>query len=254
MTTVGLLYPGHAAEDDFPRIEVMLDSDIRVPLFHTDIDEDARRPENLREAGTPDRLNAGVEELRLAGAESLVWACSGGSFAYGWDGSHEQAAGLARAAGLPASSTSIGFVQAVRELGASRVAVAATYSEDIAALFAGFLESGGVGVAAVRGGGIITASEAAAADVELVKQLAVAGDHPDAEVVLLPDNALHTAAYVPELEELLGKPVLTANQVAVWEGLRLTDRRIWAPTLGTLFATREPPLGATEPRGIEVRE
>ncbi len=79
-------------------------------------------------------------------------------------------------------------------------------------------------------------------------------DSPDAEVVLLPDNALHTAAYVPELEELLGKPVLTANQVAVWEGLRLTDRRIWAPTLGTLFATREPPLGATEPRGIEVRE
>lgn len=100
MTTVGLLYPGHAAEDDFPRIEVMLDSDIRVPLFHTDIDEDARRVENLREAGAPDRLSAGVEELRMAGAESLVWACSGGSFAYGWDGAHEQAAGLARAAGL----------------------------------------------------------------------------------------------------------------------------------------------------------
>lgn len=254
MTAVGLLYPGHAAEDDFPRIEVMLDSDIRVPLFHTDIDEDARRVENLREAGAPDRLSAGVEELRMAGAESLVWACSGGSFAYGWDGAHEQAAGLARAAGLPASSLSVAFVQAVRELGASRVAVAATYSEDVAALFAGFLESGGLEVTATRGSGIIAASEAAAADVELVKELAVAGDHPDAEVVLLPDNALHTAAYVPELEELLGKPVLTANQVAVWEGLRLAERRIWAPTLGTLFATREPPLGASEPRGIEVRE
>lgn len=119
MTTVGLLYPGHAAEDDFPRIEVMLDSDIRVPLFHTDIDEDARRVENLREAGAPDRLSAGVEELRMAGAESLVWACSGGSFAYGWDGAHEQAAALARAAGLPASSSSVAFVEAVRELGAS---------------------------------------------------------------------------------------------------------------------------------------
>ncbi|MYQ40451.1 Maleate cis-trans isomerase [Streptomyces sp. LamerLS-316] len=254
MTTVGLLYPGHAAEDDFPRIEVMLDSDIRLPLFHTDIDDDARRTENLRAAGTPERLGAGVEELRMAGAESLVWACSGGSFAYGWDGAHTQAAELARAAGLPASSTSIAFVQAVRELGASRVAVAATYSEDVAALFAGFLASGGVEVTATRGGGIIKASESAAADPELVKELTVAGDHPDAEVILIPDNALHTAAYVPELEELVGKPVLTANQVAVWEGLRLSERRIWAPTLGTLFATREPPLGAAEPRGIEVRE
>lgn len=254
MTTVGLLYPGHAAEDDFPRIEVMLGSDIRVPLFHTAIDEDARRAESLRAAGAPDRLDAGVEELRMAGAEALVWACSGGSFAYGWDGARAQAAGLARAAGLPASSTSIAFVHAVRELGASRVAVAAPYSEDVTALFAGFLEAGGVEVVATRGSGIIRASEAAAADVELVKELVVAGDHPDAEVLLLPDNALHTAAHVPELEELLGKPVLTANQVAVWEGLRLADRRIWAPTLGTLFATRQPPPGAAEPRGIEVRE
>ncbi|MEU0136625.1 decarboxylase [Streptomyces sp. NPDC006296] len=254
MTTVGLLYPGHAAEDDFPRIEVMLDSDIRVPLFHTDIDEDDRRVGNLREAGTPERLGAGVEELRMAGAEALVWACSGGSFAYGWDGAHAQAAGLARAAGLPASSTSVAFVQAVRELGASRVAVAATYSEDVAALFAGFLESGGVEVTASRGRGIIAASEAAAADAELVKELVVAGDHPDAQVVLLPDNALHTAACVPELEEAVGKPVLTANQVAVWEGLRLAERHIWAPALGALFATREPPPGASAPRGIEVRE
>ncbi|WP_327118303.1 decarboxylase [Streptomyces sp. NBC_01341] len=254
MTTVGLLYPGHSAEDDFPRMEVMLDSDIRVPVFHTDIDEDARRPDSLRDAGTPDRLAAGVEELRMAGAESLVWACSGGSFAYGWDGAHEQIAELARAAGLPASSSSFAFVHAVRELGASRVAVAATYTEDVAALFAGFLGAGGVEVTATRGAGIINASDAASADVDRVKELAVAGNHPDAEVVLLPDNALHTAAFVPELEELLGKPVLTANQVAVWEGLRLAERRIWAPTLGTLFATREPPVGAGEPRGIEVRE
>lgn len=254
MTTVGLLYPGQAAEDDFPRIEVMLDSDIRVPLFHTEADGDSRTVEALRAAGAPDRLAAGVEELRMAGAESVVWASTGGSFAYGWDGGHEQIAGLARAAGLPASSASFAFVHAVRELGATRVAVAASYPEDLAALFAGFLESGGVEVAAVRGSGLIRASEAAAADVELVKELAVAGDHPDAEVVVLPDNALHTAAHVPELEQLLGKPVLTANQVTVWEGLRLADRRIWAPTLGTLFATREPPLGAAEPRGIEVRE
>ncbi|MFD4693618.1 decarboxylase [Streptomyces sp. NBC_00683] len=254
MTTVGLLYPGYAAEDDFPRTEIMLDSDIRVPLFHTDIDEDSRSSDSLRGAGTPERLAAGVEELRMAGAESLIWACTGGSFAYGWDGAHEQMATLARTAGLPASSTSLAFTHAVGELGATRVAVAATYPEDVAALFADFLGAAGIEVASTRGNGIISAAEAATVDLERVKELAVAGDHPDAEVVLLPDNALHTTAHIPELEELLGKPVLTANQVAVWEGLRLADRRVWAPTLGTLFATREPPLGAAEHRGIEVRE
>lgn len=74
-----------------------------------------------------------------------------------------------------------------------------------------------------------------------LKELAVAADRPDAEAVLLPDNAVHTAAHVRDLEELLAKPVLTANQVAVYEALRLARRRTWAPQLGTLFATREAP-------------
>jgi maleate cis-trans isomerase len=64
-------------------------------------------------------------------------------------------------------------------------------------------------------------------------------DHPQAEALLLPDTALHTAAHIPALEKDLGKPVLTANQVTVWEGLRLADRRVNAPELGVLF-TREP--------------
>ncbi|WP_069173146.1 maleate cis-trans isomerase family protein [Streptomyces griseus] len=259
MTTVGLLYPGHAAEADFPRIEVMLDSDIRLPLFHTDDagGAGASRIEALRETGSPDRLAAGVEELRLAGAEALVWASTDGSFVYGWDGAHQQVAGLARAAGLPASSTSFGFVHAVGELGASRVAVASLDSEDVAPLFADFLTAAGLGVVSVRAVGDAagpTPEEAAAWSPEQVKELAAAADHPDAEVLLLPCTALHTAAFVPELEERVGKPVLTASQVTVWEGLRLAERRVWAPTLGTLFATREPPPGLAEPRGIEVRE
>ncbi len=69
--------------------------------------------------------------------------------------------------------------------------------------------------------------------------LAREGDHTDADAVLLPDTALHTAAHLTALETELAKPVLTANQVTVWEALRLVDRRVNAPELGTLF-TKEP--------------
>lgn len=254
MTTVGLLYPGRAAEDDFPRIEILLDTDIRLPLFPTEAGEDAYRADALREQGAPGRIAEGVEELRLAGAEALVWASTGASFGYGWEGAHEQVAALARTAGLPASSTSIGFAHAVRELGARRVAIASPYPEDVTGLFADFLASANVDVVAAASGGAASSAETGAWEPERVKRLAVEADHPDAEVVLIPDTSLHTAAYVPELEEALGKPVLTANQVTVWEGLRLAERRTWAPTLGTLFATRQPVPGAPEPKGIEVRE
>ena len=78
----------------------------------------------------------------------MVWASTGGSFVYGWEGAHEQTTALARAAGLPASSTSFAFVQAVRALGAARVAVAATYPEEIARLFSAFLAAAGIDVVA----------------------------------------------------------------------------------------------------------
>lgn len=238
-TVVGLLYPGHSAEDDYPRFEVMLDSDIRLAVVHTDIGEDAHRVDALLEMGSAERLAAGVEQLRLDGAETVVWACTSGSFVYGWEGARQQVRKLALAAGMPASSTSFGFAHAVRELGAARVAVAATYPQDVTARFTAFLKASGVEVVADRASGIVTAAEVGTWGRAEVVELARAGDHPDAEVVLLPDTALHTAAYLPELEEALGKPVLTANQVTVWEGLRLADRRrTWAPRLGTLFAKR----------------
>ncbi|MFD9000529.1 aspartate/glutamate racemase family protein [Streptomyces sp. NPDC059582] len=239
MTALGFLYPGHSAEDDYPRIEQLLGSDIRVDVVHTDIGEDAHRVDALREMGSPERLAAGVEELRLSGAEAIVWACTSGSFVHGWDGAQEQVRGLARAAGMPASSTSFGFVHAVRELGVRRIAVGATYPDDVAELFADFLRAAGAEVAGVRGAGIVTAAEVGTWGEEELFALARAADEPSAEALLLPDTALHTAAHLPALEKELGKPVLTANQVTVWEALRLADRRVNAPTLGALF-TREP--------------
>lgn len=239
MTALGFLYPGHSAEDDYPRIEQLLGSDVRLDVVHTDIGEDAHRPDALRRMGSAERLAAGVEELRMAGAESVVWACTSGSFVYGWEGAHEQIRGLARTAGLPASSTSFAFVHAAREIGARRVAVGATYPDDVAALFAEFLRAGGLEVTGVQGAGIITAAEVGTWGEKEVFALARSADTPDADVILLPDTALHTAAHLPALEKELGKPVLTANQVTVWEGLRLTDRRVNAPSLGSLF-TKEP--------------
>ncbi|ROP52987.1 aspartate/glutamate racemase family protein [Streptomyces sp. PanSC9] len=239
MTALGFLYPGHSAEDDYPRMEQLLGSDIRVDLIHTDIGEDAHRVDALREMGSAERLAAGMEGLRLAGAETVVWACTSGSFVHGWDGAQDQVRNLARLAGMPASSTSFAFVHAARELGVRRVAVGATYPEDVAALFADFLAAGGLEVTGMRSSGIVTAAEVGTWEEEDVLTLARAADVADAEAVLLPDTALHTAAHLSLLEKALSKPVLTANQVSVWEGLRLADRRVNAPALGTLF-TREP--------------
>ncbi|MFE7115768.1 decarboxylase [Streptomyces sp. NPDC057654] len=232
--TVGFLYPGYSAEDDYPRLESLIGG-VRLPLVHTDIGEDAHRVDALLEMGSAARLAAGVAELRRQGAGAVVWACTSASFVFGWDGAHEQVRELSAAAGLPASSTSFAFAHAVRAVGAERVAVAATYPADVAEYFTAFLKSAGIEVVAARGSGVITAAEVGTWGREEVLDLARAGDHPAAESVLLPDTALHTAAHLPALEAALGKPVLTANQVTAWEGLRLLGHAAACPDLGRLF-------------------
>ena len=243
MTALGFLYPGHSAEDDYQRIEQLLGSDIRLDLVHTEITGDAPGVDALLEMGSADRLTAGVEDLRLSGAEAVVWASTSGSFVYGWEGAHEQVRALALAAGLPASSTSFAFVHAVRELGVRKVAIGAAYPPDVTELFAEFLRAAGIEVTAVHNAGIVTATEPGEWGEEQLTSLAEKADAADAEVLLLPDTALHTASHIPALEKHLTKPVLTANQVSVWEALRLTTRKVNAPSLGKLF-TREPLIQA----------
>jgi maleate cis-trans isomerase len=237
--TVGFLYPGYSAEDDYPLLERLASrtSPVALPLAHTDIGTDAHRVDALLEMGSTARLAASVGELTARGAQAVVWACTSASFVFGREGARRQVRELSAAAGLPASSTSFAFANAVGAIGASRVAVAATYPDDVAELFAVFLKAAGCEVVSIRDSGIVTAAEVGTLGRDDVLALARAGDHPDAEAVLLPDTALHTAAWLGDLEAALGKPVLTANQVTVWEGLRLVGESSPRPGLGTLFAT-----------------
>jgi maleate cis-trans isomerase len=237
MTSVGFLYPGYSAEDEYPAMERLLAASgqaVSLPVVHTLMREDAHRVDALLDIGGADVLADGARSLR--GVDAAVWACTSGSFVFGWDGASAQVDGVSAAAGVPASSTSFAFVNAVRHLGLRRVAVAATYPRDVAARFVAFLAEAGIEAVSLSCEGIVTAAEVGTLGREAVLSFVAANDHPDAEAVLVPDTALHTVEWLTDLEELLGKPVLTANQVSVWEGLRLVGAAESRAGLGALFS------------------
>lgn len=235
MATVGLLYPGHSAEDDFPALEARVAGRLRLPVVITSVGEDAHRVDALLDLGGDERLADGVRQLADERPQAVMWACTSGSFVFGPEGARHQAAKVAAAAGVPASSTSIAFVDALRHLGIRRVAVAASYPQDVAEHFVRFLAADGIEVVAMGSHGIITAAEVGTLEPERVEQMVTAADHPDAEAVLVPDTAMHTLAIVDRLEAAVGKPVLTANQVTVWKGLQLAGGAPAIPGLGRLF-------------------
>jgi maleate cis-trans isomerase len=218
---IGILYPGHSAEDDYRVLEARLGPAFVFPVHHTVMAEDAHRLDALLDWGRADRLADGARALAPLGPVAVVWACTSGSFAFGWSGAREQVARLAAVAGVPATSTSLAFVAAAQALGLRRVAVVATYPDDVAQLFAEFLSEGGISVTSLRSHGIVT------------------------DAVLLPDTALHTVGHVAALERTVRRPVLTANLVSAWAGLRLAGLRPTRPGLGALFAAGAVPEPAS---------
>ena len=234
---IGILYPLYSAEDDYPRLAAALQPSVEVQIVHTDSPNLHRIDESLI-TGSREYLLAGAEELRSHHVAVCLWACTSASFAFGVEGAQRQAQDLVDTLGVPASSTSLAFLSASKALGLKRVAVAATYPEELSSAFRGFLETGGIEVVHMGCLGVWTGDEVALIEREEVLRFARANDHPDAEAVLIPDTALHTVDFLPELETAVGKTVLTANQVTMWEALRLADRLTPQSNLGRLMAVK----------------
>lgn len=234
MTTIGIIYPDHAAEDDYPLAERMLGGSVRLAVEHI-YGTDLHAVAELLDLGSEERLAEGAQLLAKYEPDAVIWACTSGSFVFGHQGAADQVAKLARVSAVPASSTSFAFANATHRLGVRRVSIAASYPDVVANLFVEFLAAEGIEVLSLSSAGIDTAAEVGRLDEDGVLELGLRNDHPEAEALLIPDTAMHTIGALETLEDRLGKPVLTANQVTIWEGLRIAGTGLRSEHLGALF-------------------
>lgn len=232
---LGFLYPGHAAEDDYPLMGKMIDPPAQVHLIHTEFLEDAHTVAALSEMGSIERLSRGAEALIDSGIESVMWTSTSASFVLGLDGIRQQIDALEKILCVPASTTAMAFARAITAIDAKKVAIAATYPEDVAQRFRQFLNHFDIDVVHLSSRGIVTAAEVGTLGKQAVIDFAAANVREEADALLIPDTALHSAAWLTELEQATGKPVLTANQVSFWEALRLCGKLTPQVGLGKLF-------------------
>lgn len=232
---LGFLYPGHAAEDDYPLMGSMVTPPAQVHLVHTEFLEDAHTVDALSEMGSVGRLTDGAKHLEGSGIESVMWTSTSASFVLGLEGIRQQIDTLEKTLCVPASTTAMAFARAVKAIGATKVAIAATYPDEVAQRFRELLSHFDIEVVHLSTRGIVTAAEVGTLGKQEVIDFAVANTRAGADVLLIPDTALHSAAWLTDLEHATGLPVLTANQVSFWEALRLCGKLAPQAGLGRLF-------------------
>lgn len=186
-----------------------------------------------------DKMNTYVDEaaslLASAEVDAIVFGCTAGSLinGSGWD--REIIERLTKLTGKKITTTSTGALEALAALNVKKVAVATPYAAEVNEAEKAFLEGSGFQVTSIIGPLL--------SDPRLVPQippgemyrLAREADTDNADGVFISCTGLHVLGIIDMLEEDLGKPVITSNQVSLWSALRRLNIHERIDGLGRLF-------------------
>jgi len=196
----------------------------------------------------PDVAEAALA-LADARADLIIFHCTGTAMEEGPAGDERILAAISEATGLAAISTGTGVVEALRAVGGQRIALALPQGEKTLHEEAGYLESLGFEVTRRRGMDFSRSDDylsvTPAQWVEFVAEMA----EPGIDTYFLSCTNTHAIEVVEELEQRLGRPVLTSNQATLWYALRRLGRDDRVPGLGRLFdLAGEPTPAPSSPR------
>lgn len=166
-------------------------------------------------------LAQACQEVAEAAPDVTVYLCTSASFIGGLAGEAQLRSVMESAGARRALTTSGAILEALAALGARGVAVATPYDTDLTARLEGFLLEAGhdvVGTACLGlAGDIWRVSSSSVA--ELVDALPRSG----ADAVVISCTNLPTYETIPELEQTVGLPVVSANLATMWAALRALD-------------------------------
>ncbi|WP_108259812.1 aspartate racemase/maleate isomerase family protein [Mangrovicoccus ximenensis] len=147
--------------------------------------------------------------------------------------------GVAAAIGgrAPVVTPLSGALRAFAGLGIGRIALMTPYLPQTADLVAGWFAGQGIEVVSELSLGHDDDREMALLPQEELVSAAMRADHPEAGAVFLSCTALPALQAIGEIEERLGKPVVSSNQAAFWAALDIAGIPATGP--GSLYRLRE---------------
>lgn len=130
-----------------------------------------------------------------------------------------------RLGGIPTTTVSTSVVKAFSKLGIKKITMATPYPEFVTRTEQKFLEGNDI---EVLGLSWLTAEEGGMAGIghvsyEMIKKLVKKAYRPESDAIFVSCAGLHVIEIIEALEQDWGKPVITSNQAAVWDMLRMAN-------------------------------
>ncbi|MEE2760196.1 MAG: decarboxylase [Pseudomonadota bacterium] len=172
-----------------------------------------------------DDLHIRLDELKTCGSTVVAYNCTVGSMACPAD---KLKAKLEDVTGAPGVATASSVLKALEVLGVKNISMATPYSEEINEHEKGYLSAHGIEVVAMAGydfsrlgtTGVPQGIDYASVPPDQILEHARLVDRPGAGAVFISCANFGSVGIVQELEDELGKPVITSNACTFWAGLR----------------------------------
>lgn len=173
-------------------------------------------------------LDAVLDALCAARPDVILYGCTSATLSMGPDYDRSFRDRIEARAGVPAVTAAGALVEALRDVGADAVGFCSPYTEALNAEAAAFLDASGIRVVAQAYVGEDLGNYGQSALLpEQVLDLGLRADHAAAQAVVLSCTDMRALEALPELEERLGKPVVTSNQAMMHVAIKrlgLPDR------------------------------
>lgn len=215
----------------------------RTPFVPVEVSLDLARIVSEHET-----LHEAVRALCAIAPEVVAYACTSGSFVGGVAGERAMCAAMTQSGELPSLTTSGALLDALREIGALRIAVVTPYTKSVTDSLEEYLGEAGILVTGRAYLGLTRHIwKVPYRDVVDMARQAVVGA---ADALFISCTNLATYDVIPQLEAELRMPVLSANQVTMWAALRAIGERAVGPYQALLDpVARRGPAGMAGPGG-----
>lgn len=215
-TSVGVVVPFDFALDH--ELWQMVPDGVAVHVTRTPYLDLAVGVAQATELSDDAAIEQGVRCLSVIWPASTVYLCASGSFVHGLEGEAHLREAMETAGAVRAVTTSGALVDALAALETSRVGIATPYDLALTERLAGFLAESGHDV--TRTAYLDLTGNIPQVSADTVRELARAASADDVDVVYLSCTNMPTLDLIAELEEELGRPVLSSNLVSMWSALR----------------------------------
>lgn len=176
-----------------------------------------------------------AELLATTDVDVISYSCTTGSLLNGVGFEEEIEQRIEDAAGIPAVATAASIKRAFNTLDMESVAITTPYIDELNELEESFLQESGYEVVNMSGLGLETDEEICAKHPETAYRNARKIDCENADGVFISCTGYRTFEIIQQLEDDLGKPVVTSNQATLWNSLQSMGVDYSDIELGRLF-------------------